>query len=391
MSRRSVVLVALGLILLSLLSACGGGDLAEDLTPIPTIQSGEEPELVTPLEPAVGTGEMSDAELVALGEKTFASNCAGCHGAEDATGPAFPGMAARAAERVEGLSAEEYLTQSIREPGAFVVEGFGAMSVSLSDDNLVQGLVAYILAESGEDDSMAAAEPTAEPEPTEEPTEPTAEPEPVIDAELGETLFASNCAACHRAEDGVGPAFTGMADRAAERVEGQTAEDYLIEAIVKPGVYVVDGFENIMSSNYGEQFTDADLRSIVAYILAEGAEAPSGEPADDTDMEPTEEPAASEPAGDALVGDPEAGETLFASGCAACHQSTDGAGPALPSMGERAAERVEGQTAAEYLHESIVDPAAYRVENFGDIMPKNYGEQFSDQELADLVAYILTQ
>ena len=75
MSKRSVVLVALGLALLSLLSACGGGDLAEDLTPIPTIQPGEEPELSTPLEPAApaaATGEtLSEDELVALGEETL--------------------------------------------------------------------------------------------------------------------------------------------------------------------------------------------------------------------------------------------------------------------------------------------------------------------------------
>jgi hypothetical protein len=60
-------------------------------------------------------------------------------------------------------------------------------------------------------------------------------------------------------------------------------------------------------------------------------------------------------------------------------------------MGERAAERVAGQSAEEYLHESIVDPGAYVVEGFSNIMPPNSGEKFSDEELQDLIAYMLTQ
>ncbi len=60
-------------------------------------------------------------------------------------------------------------------------------------------------------------------------------------------------------------------------------------------------------------------------------------------------------------------------------------------MGERAATRVDDMTAEEYLHESIVDPSAYVVDGFADIMPKSFADQFSDQELNDLVAYILTQ
>lgn len=106
-----------------------------------------------------------------------------------------------------------------------------------------------------------------------------------------------------------------------------------------------------------------------------------------------EQPAATQEAGgeEAVAGDATVGEELFAANCAGCHGAEDGAGPALTGMGERAGERVEGMPAEEYLHESIVDPSAHVVEGFSDIMPKTYDEQFSDEELNGLVAYLMTQ
>lgn len=108
----------------------------------------------------------------------------------------------------------------------------------------------------------------------------------------------------------------------------------------------------------------------------------------------TEEAASGEESGGeeaAAGGDVAVGEQIFSQTCSGCHGEADGAGPARPGMGERAATRVEGQSAEEYLHESIVDPSAYVVEGFGDIMPKDYEEQFSEEEIASLVAYIMTQ
>jgi hypothetical protein len=60
-------------------------------------------------------------------------------------------------------------------------------------------------------------------------------------------------------------------------------------------------------------------------------------------------------------------------------------------MGERAATRVEGMSAEEYLHESIVDPSAYVVEDFAPIMPTDYADKLSEDEITNLIAYILTQ
>jgi mono/diheme cytochrome c family protein len=55
------------------------------------------------------------------------TKCEGCHsldGSEFRKGPSVLGISERAGERVAGLSAVEYLRQSILEPSAYVVEGY---------------------------------------------------------------------------------------------------------------------------------------------------------------------------------------------------------------------------------------------------------------------------
>lgn len=88
----------------------------------------------------------------AEGAELYQQNgCTSCHLAPDGTGaagvgPAHTGLAQRAGERVEGLSAAEYVEQSIRDPSAFVVPGFPDMmpSFDLTDEE-VDALVEYLL------------------------------------------------------------------------------------------------------------------------------------------------------------------------------------------------------------------------------------------------------
>ena len=267
--RKTIIVV--GLLALSLiLAACGGSDLAGELTPIPTLPQGEEPELVEALQappevtsPPSDGGAMEESDLVALGEELFVQ-CSACHGAVDGAGPALAGMGERAATRVDGMTAEAYLHESIVEPGAYVVEGFAdimpkSYGEEFSDEEL-DALVAYILAQGGE----GAAEPVAS------EAEDTGEPAATAgDAANGETLFAGACSGCHGAVDGAGPALAGMGERASTRVDGMTAEEYLHESIVDPGAFVVEGFANIMPPAYGDQFSDDELSDIVAYILTQ--------------------------------------------------------------------------------------------------------------------------
>ena len=80
--------------------------------------------------------------------------------------------------------------------------------------------------------------------------------------------------------------------------------------------------------------------------------------------------------------------------CSNCHlvdSEKANLGPGLLNIRERALTRVEGQSAAEYIYDSIIDPAAYLVEGFdAELMPKNWSEIYTDLEIFDIVAYVLT-
>jgi mono/diheme cytochrome c family protein len=118
-----------------------------------------------------------------------------------------------------------------------------------------------------------AVEATEEPEAQAAPTEEAVETAITGDAENGGALFIAACSACHAAEDGIGPALTGMSERAATRVEGLSAQEYLHQSIVEPGAYVVEGYDDgIMPTTYAEQYTEQEITDLVAYILEEGVE-----------------------------------------------------------------------------------------------------------------------
>jgi hypothetical protein len=102
-------------------------------------------------------------------------------------------------------------------------------------------------------------------------------------------------------------------------------------------------------------------------------------------------------------GRPENGEQLFTTvyttkrgdfSCSICNRvySEDrGIGPGHYYLHNRAPNRVEGMPAEVYVVNSIRHPSDYVVEDFPDeLMPGNYSEIFSDQEIFDLAAYLLT-
>jgi len=106
-----------------------------------------------------------------------------------------------------------------------------------------------------------------------------------------------------------------------------------------------------------------------------------------------------------VVGDAAKGEELYnratlgkksSEGCVSCHNMDASEGdesnaPYTAGSATRAETRVPGFSAEEYIHESIVSPDAYVVEGFnaGD-MYQGWAEDLSEQEIADLVAYLLT-
>lgn len=90
------------------------------------------------------------------------------------------------------------------------------------------------------------------------------------DPAKGDALVVQfECAACHRAgaANGIAPAFTGIAERAAERRPPLSAAAYLYESITRPQAYIVEGFVGAMPQDYAARLTDQQLGDIIAYLL----------------------------------------------------------------------------------------------------------------------------
>lgn len=92
--------------------------------------------------------------------------------------------------------------------------------------------------------------------------------------------------------------------------------------------------------------------------------------------------------------DPAAGKRIYVDqGCGTCHAleaagSTGSVGPDLDAALRRDAER-SGKPLDKFVRESIVDPDVFVAPGFkAGVMPQTFGGELSDQELADLVAFL---
>ncbi|MBI1257966.1 MAG: c-type cytochrome [Chloroflexi bacterium] len=150
----------------------------------------------------------------------------------------------------------------------------------------------------------------------------------------------------------------------------------------------------------------------IAFVLVgQTISAPSAIPAatkvaatPEATIEPTSEATAelaqANPEAD-LIGDAQRGQEIFDNGlvgapaCKSCHLTTAGhsmftIAPNLQGIAERAATRIPGMTALQYIEDSIRNPADYLVSGFHVAMYPNFGTDYTDQDVADLIAYLLT-
>ncbi|KAB2865734.1 MAG: cytochrome c [Anaerolineae bacterium] len=96
------------------------------------------------------------------------------------------------------------------------------------------------------------------------------------DAEAGKQLFekgdgdAPACKSCHNtgSEDGAtGPGLGGIGGDAGDRVDGESAEEYLLNSIIAPGKHVVEGYRNNMFSKYDDKLSKQQIADLIAYLL----------------------------------------------------------------------------------------------------------------------------
>jgi mono/diheme cytochrome c family protein len=92
------------------------------------------------------------------GEQIFtAAGCAGCHtfapaGSNGTIGPGLDDLQSAAANREPGKSAEDYVRESLTDPGAFLVQGYGDAMPTFEGrltDEQIQALVDYLLQTGG--------------------------------------------------------------------------------------------------------------------------------------------------------------------------------------------------------------------------------------------------
>lgn len=93
------------------------------------------------------------------------------------------------------------------------------------------------------------------------------------------------------------------------------------------------------------------------------------------------------------------GEKLFKqtvlgaqAGCITCH-SLDGSklvGPTMKGLATRAVSEVPGLSTEEYIRQSILEPNTHVVKDYPAGVMQSYENDLKEQELNDLVAYLLT-
>jgi len=222
--------------------------------------------------------------------------------------------------------------------------------------------------------------------------------------EVGAALFENNCRGCHGTR---GEGITGLAPslndeffftQRLEEVGWQGAlEDYIISTVssgrqisTRPELYPGAGIPAMptWSEQYGGPLRLDQIEDISAFIM-------NWEPTALGLVEITEF-STSTPSVEELDDPVARGMVAYEQyGCGACHTieglSAGAVGPNLTKVGEVAITRNEGVSADDYIRNSIVDPSAYIVENFEDLMLKTYGDTLSQNELDDLVAFLLTQ
>lgn len=88
-----------------------------------------------------------------------------------------------------------------------------------------------------------------------------------------------------------------------------------------------------------------------------------------------------------------AGQQVFNARCATCHALQPDVvivGPALAGVATRAETRLPGYAARDYLEFSVLQPAAYIVEGYDNVMPQNFGTELTSEELNAVTAFLLT-
>ena len=239
-----------------------------------------------PAEEVVETGSLDMAGLVAYGERLFSGKgtCTLCHnGMGRAPDLLELDLATTFADRISGTggegaaAVEAYLRESLLDPSAYVVAGFGkkgtndkvspmpvanAPPIEL-DAIQIDAVIAFLQDRAGMEPTVPLPSADHAPAVEEEAAEDEEEPEgPATDALAAIDKFY--CSACHDLEGSeadAGPDLRGIASR--------MNREKIMEAIFDPNAEIAEGFEaDTMPTDFAEQMYVSELTLIVDYLTA---------------------------------------------------------------------------------------------------------------------------
>lgn len=237
-----------------------------------------------------------EARQIENGAALFEANCQTCHGPQgqgiEGRAPALKTASLFDGSRLDEIgftgTTEDFVRATIAggrpvpSQGTNYPEPMPTWSTEYGGplkDYQIEELVAYVM--NWEEEALAQAEPTASvPEDERVGTDITVEL-PEGDAERGQELAEAGlgCTGCHILST-TGPAWEaegdtpGIGARAEERYqqenytgEAESAQQYLVESILRTDAHVVEGFDaGIMPDTYGQRLTAQDLADLVAYL-----------------------------------------------------------------------------------------------------------------------------
>jgi mono/diheme cytochrome c family protein len=233
-----------------------------------------------------------------------------------------------------------------------------------------------------------------------------ATPEQLVKA--GEQIFygKGTCALCHSIEPseaarcpqlGTGPLGPAIGTRADERVKeagytGKAKEgvEYLVESLIQPSAYLVQGFPPIMPviNKPPIGLSNDEIAAVVAFLQSVQGGKVTVTPKLVAAFTGTEAPAqpgtaAAQPVVATATNRPPE-QLITELACIACHKFTEPGplvGPSLWDIGARQNE--------DYIRQSILDPNAMIAEGFPpNLMPQDLGQKMNGLEFEHLVHWL---
>ena len=210
----------------------------------------------------------------------------------------------------------------------------------------------------------------------------------------GEEIFKTKgtCGICH----GIGqkgtraPDLAGLGSRAAKTKAGMGGKQYIIESLLQPGAFLVEGYPNIMPAvdKPPIALNRSEVWAMTAFLESLGGTVEVK--LDDIPKTAGAAAAGGAPAEMKVPGDPKAGEAVFSGKgtCIACHKAGKiGASPVGPDLSQIAKIQTP-----DYIMKKILDPAGSgTVAGFPKgVMPPMFGQSLTAKEYMDLVAFMLT-